>query len=201
MNALLAGLGIYHFYVTLPQISTVTERIAGYEEFTILPTMIIAYNLWALPVGLQIKEPPEMIVHHMAVLIVACLPAFFTNGFRYHTPFFFGLIEASSVPLVVMNSFRENPDLDAQYPTLSLLTGLSFALSFLLTRVVMWLPQSVDFVRLAAMMLYTSPSVGARAMFGASILLNLFLTALQLFWARKIVRGMVEAVMPSQKAR
>ncbi len=197
MNGLLAGIGIYHFYVTLPNMSTPTERIEGYEELLILPCIIIAYNLWALPTGLLIGEPTEMIIHHIAVLIVGSLAAFFTNGFRYHTPFFFGLIETSSVPLVIMNLFRENPDLDAKHPVASLATALCFAISFLVTRVFMWLPQAADFIRLSGMLAYTASTIGGRMMLGSSVVVCLFLTLLQLFWASKIVKGMINAVSPS----
>ena len=198
MNALLAGIGIYHFCVTLPEITTSTERIEGYEDLSILPSIVIAYNLWALPMGLVIGEPTEMIIHHIAVLIVGCLAAFFTNGFRYHAPFFFGLIETSSVPLVIMNLFRENPDLDAKYPLASLATALCFAISFLATRVVMWLPQAADFLRLAGMLAYTASTASARVMLGASMVVCIFLTVLQLFWAFKIVQGLINAASPSK---
>ena len=198
MNALLAVIGIYHFCVTLPETSIPTERIEGYEDLSVLPAIAIAYNLWALPMGLVIGEPTEMIIHHIAVLIVGCLAAFFTNGFRYHAPFFFGLIETSSVPLVLMNLFRENPDLDAKYPLTSLATALCFAISFLATRVVMWLPQAADFLRLSGMLAYTASTVSARVMLGASMVVCIFLTVLQLFWAFKIVQGMINAASPSK---
>ena len=199
MNALLAVIGIYHFCNTLPETSTPTERIEGYEDLSVLPAIVIAYNLWALPMGLVIGEPTEMIIHHIAVLIVGCLAAFFTNGFRYHAPFFFGLIETSSVPLVLMNLFRENPDLDAKYPLASLATALCFAISFLATRVVMWLPQAADFLRLSGMLAYTASTVSARVMLGASMVVCIFLTVLQLFWAFKIVQGLINAASPSSK--
>jgi len=201
MNGLLAGLGTYHFYFTLPNTTAASERIAGYEELGMLSAIIIAYNLWALPVGLAIKEPSEMIFHHVAVLLVASLPAFFTNGFRYFTPFFFGLIEISSVPLVMMNAFRENPHLDREYPITSLIAGGSFAVSFIVTRVIMWMPQSYDFCRLAFLLCYTSESFGGRAILGAGILANFFLTALQLFWARKIINGVMDVLLLSKKVK
>lgn len=199
VNGLLAGMGIYHFYFTLPNTATASERIAGYEELGMLSAIIVAYNLWALPVGLVLQERTEMILHHIAVLIVASLPAFFTNGFRYFTPFFFGLIETSSVPLVLMNAFRQNPELDREYPITSLITGGSFAVSFIVTRVIMWMPQSFDFVRLAALLCYTSDSFGGRAILGAGILTNVFLTALQLFWARKIISGVMNVLLLSKR--
>lgn len=201
MNGLLAGIGIYHFHVTLPNMSTPTERIEGHEELLILPCIIIAYNLWALPTGLLISEPTEMIIHHIAVLIVGSLAAFFTNGFRYHAPFFFGLIETSSVPLVLMNLFRENPDLDAKHPVASLATALCFAISFLVTRVFMWLPQAADFIRLSGMLAYTASTIGGRTMLGSSVVVCLFLTLLQLFWAAKIVKGIINAVSPSSNEK
>ena len=203
MNAILAVVGIYHMrsvgvVISLPDMTSPTERIEGHDELTILPSLVVAYNLWALPTGLMIAEPIEMIIHHIAVLVVGCLAAFFTNGFRYHAPFFFGLIETSSVPLVIMNLFRENPDLDAKHPVASLATALCFALSFLATRVVMWLPQAADFLRLAGMLAYTASTVGRRAILGASMAVCLFLTLLQLFWAFKIVQGLYNAVSPSK---
>ena len=189
VNFLLGAIGTYHFYFTLPSHTTITERIEGREDMAILANLQIAYQLWAIPMGLLfVGEPVEMLYHHIGAMVVALLSAFFTNGFRYHNPFFFGLIESSSVPLVFMNILKENPNLSKRYPTTNIVVSLSFCILFLVTRVFMWLPQAVDFIRLAGLMCYTCSGSVCLIGFGSSIVSCLILTTLQLFWANKIVR-------------
>jgi len=197
MNGLLGVTGIYHF-LRLPEETTIAERITGFEELSILAYLQIAYQLWAIPMGVFfVPEPKEMLYHHIGVMVVGSLSAFFTNGFRYHDPFFFGLIESSSVPLVVMNMLRDSPKTATKHPVANALVGLSFALSFIVTRVFMWMPQAFDFIRLAAMMSYTCAGYLGKIGLVFSIVACFFLTALQLFWAGKIIRGVLAVVVAS----
>lgn len=192
MNGLLGVSGMYYFFVVLPEKSTLSERITGFEELSIFAYLQIAYQLWAIPMGLVfVPEPKEMLFHHIGVMVVGSLSAFFTNGFRYHDPFFFGLIESSSVPLVIMNMFKDTPETAAKFPLSNALVSLSFALSFIAARVFMWMPQAFDFIRLAAMMSYTCAGYLGKIGLIFSIIVCFFLTALQLYWAGKIVRGMM----------
>jgi len=192
MNGLLGSIGLYDFFFVLPESRSVTERIEGFEELALLAYLQIAYQLWAIPMSLFfVSEPKEMIYHHLGVMVVGSLSAFFTNGFRYHNPFFFGLIESSSVPLVIMNIFKDSHELANRFPVLNAFVSLSFCLIFVVTRVIMWIPQASDFMKLAAMMAYTCDGYIGKVGPICSILVCLFLTALQLYWAGRIVRGLL----------
>ena len=195
VNFLLGTLGTYHFFFTLPYHTITTERIEGHEDMAILAKLQMAYQLWAIPMGLFfVDEPAEMLYHHVGVMVVGSLSAFFTNGFRYHDPFFFGLIESSSVPLVIMTVLKENPNVATRYPTANIVVSLSFCVLFLVTRVFMWLPQAYDFIRLAGLMCYTCSGFVCRVGFGSAITTCVFLTALQLVWAGKIMKGILDFV-------
>jgi hypothetical protein len=46
-----------------------------------------------------------MLMHHVTVIVVASMTLLMTNGFRYWIPYFFGIMEISSIPLAIMNTF------------------------------------------------------------------------------------------------
>ena len=131
-----------------------------------------------------------MIIHHLAVICVGSVTAFISCGFRYYTPFFYGMIEISSVPLSVMNAFKNNPEWIKAYPGVYSKVRLVFGITFLIVRVVLWTPIYWNFFSLASMHLYSSHVVSAQIILSLFILASLVLTMLQYFWASKIILAM-----------
>ena len=140
-----------------------------------------------------------MLFHHVAVICVASVSAFVTQGFRYYTPYFYGLIEISSVPLSVVNSFKHNKHWIKAYPEAYTAVRMVFALSFLLVRVVLWTPIYWSFFALATMLLYSSESTLTKVILTLFNSSSLVLTMLQYYWATKIISAMVKATRPSKK--
>lgn len=209
VNLFLGLYGIYHYYASVPQMHLVpiTERIRGFPEFAIFGALQTGYNLWSLPIGFVMKEPMAMVGHHIAVLCVGSLSCFSVHGFRYHAPFFFGVIEISSVPLSIMNFCKDNKDMKLKigknskgdFP-LEKLGGIIrpiFAITFLLVRVILWSPQILDVLRISGLLGYTCPSGDyvCRTALGSFWLSALFLTLLQFFWGSLVVKGILNAVM------
>ena len=197
VNLGLGLLGIFHYNytVTKPSVTPTSQRVEGWEDITVFAELQIAYQLWAIPVGiLLVNEHGAMLFHHVCVIVVGSMSAFFTNGFRYFTPFFYGLIEISSVPLAVMNAFKGNPELSQRYPMANQLIRLVFAVSFLTVRFFMWMPNIVRYLHIAAMLGFTCRSTKCAVGCALSWWSAIGLTCLQLLWSYKIVQGIVGAL-------
>jgi len=192
-NLTLSMAGVYFECWRQTKDPTPEQATQGHEEFLFMSTFQIGYQLWAIPVGLfQVNESPAMLAHHVTVVAVGSMSAFFRNGFRYWTPFFYGIIEISSIPLSIMNFFKDNPKLIEKYP--SVYSGLRavFSLSFLLVRLVMFVPRHVTYLTHHYLLQSTHPLVPYRIFMGVTWLSSLFLLLLQLYWSTLIVKGIVK---------
>lgn len=185
VNLSLGLLGIYYELFSGSQVDhSIANKIMGHPELRYFAIIQIGYQLWGLPIGIFcVNETSSMIVHHVAVICVASTSTFLTCGFRYFTPFFYGVIEISSVPLSVMNSFKNNPDWITRYPNLYGKVRLVFGLTFLAVRVVFWTPFYWDVIVLA-MMLWRSSVGSTKVILGVFNASSMVLTLLQYFWAR-----------------
>lgn len=145
VNLLLGSLGIYYELLSNSHTDhSILNKIIGYSEIRYFAIIQIGYQLWALPIGiLFVGEQTSMIIHHVAVIAVASVSCFLTCGFRYFNPYFYGFIEISSVPLSVMNAFKNNREWIKKYPGLYSKVRLVFGLTFLLVRVIIWTPVSI----------------------------------------------------------
>jgi len=189
-NTTLAIVGLSYFIQAPPIWDTnVEERVTGFQSCYLLASMQMGYQLWALPVGyFTVNETKLMLVHHVSAIFVSLLSGVFTNGFRYHSPFFFGVYELSSVPLSVMNFFKHNREYANKYPLVNTYSRLSFAVSFMFIRVIMMIPRKLDFLYL--LYLWTSTTTWMHWIFLSYCgLATLFLMLIQLYWGSLIVRG------------
>ena len=198
VNLFLGISGIYLYNFTLPAMDAliITNRITGFENYTHLAFVQIGYNLWALPVGyFLVNESKLMLGHHVATMFICITSAFTDFGFGYHVPFFFGLIEISSVPLAIMNYCKKNQEWAQEYiPSMKEIIRPIFAATFLTTRVFMWTPNMTDVIRSCILLLSTTPSTLAAAVLTIFTLSALFLSALQLYWGILISKGIIKAL-------
>lgn len=192
VNLVLGCLGIY-FHMNLPWNASTMDKIVGYEHVKLFPVGQIGYQLWALPIGIIfIGETKQMIIHHVAVICVCWTSAFLRCGFRYYNPYFYGLIEISSVPLSIMNAFKDNKHWIKLYPEMYSTVRLVFGCLFLLVRVVLWTPFYWNFFALASMLLYSSEVIATKIILSTFLIASLVLTLLQYFWASKIISALVK---------
>ena len=198
VNAILGIYGLYIFHSSVPPLHTVPihERISGFDEYALFGALQVGYNLWALPIGyFFMNETQAMMAHHLAVLCVGSISSFATNGFRYHAPFFFGVIEISSVPLAIMNFCKDQEEITKAYcPKLPLVVRPVFAVVFLMVRVVLWTPLIGDVLRLAGLLGMTCETGVCMVGIGSFALSAVFLTLLQFYWALLIVKGIRNAL-------
>ena len=193
VNLILGCVGIYYQLFKVKWDETIMDRIVGHEHMTFFSCGQVGYQLWALPIGIFfVGEQKSMIIHHVAVICVGSVTAFISCGFRYFTPFFYGMIEISSVPLSVMNFFKNNPEWIKEYPGVFSKVRLLFGITFLLVRVVLWHPIYWNFFFLCSYLLYSSDIISTQIILSLFILASLVLTFLQYFWASKIIVALIK---------
>jgi hypothetical protein len=171
---------------------TLLSRMTSHSENAIFGSLQMGYTLWSLPMGIiMVTESPAMILHHVSTLVTAYLTALFIPGFRYYSPFFFGVIELSSVPLAIMNYLKDHYEWTIQNaPTTYRVVRLVFALSFLWLRIILWVPQIYIILKALGMFAWTSPD---RTTF---LIVMLFwftifiLTGLQWFWGWIVIKSL-----------
>ena len=190
------GLGLFGLYYEFtlwssPREISTQETVQGFNHLVYFSAWQLGYQLWAIPLGMfYVNEALPMLAHHFTVVVVSCMSGFLVNGFRFWTPFFYGLIELSSVPLAVMNTFKENPHLIGQYPSLYSTIRLVFAITFLYVRIVLFVPRKYMFLR-DHMLLFTASDILPYKIFMSAVWISAFLLLLlQLFWATLIVKGL-----------
>ena len=139
-----------------------------------------------------------MTLHHVMVCLIGFLSSFTSYGWRYYAPFFFGVIETSSVPLSLLNAFKVRSDWVEAMPVLHLLRQVSFSLTFIGARVFLWISNMFLFLKDTRNVIASSDeSIGntTRVMtLIAGDVPGVFLTALQLFWTWKILTTVAEIV-------
>lgn len=194
INGFLGLMGCYFEYVLLPKNPTMEQKVQGNEDYYVFGAVQIGYQLWSLFVGtIFVDERVEMIFHHMAVITVAGMSVFFNNGFRYWTPYFFGIFELSSVPLGLMNSFKDNKAWMEAYPKVYGNLRITFAATFLTIRLLMLVPRLV-YLRDCFMIPYLmdQEDFGYRMYLFMVWASSCFLFLLQLYWGYLIISGIVK---------
>lgn len=204
-NVAVGCVGIYLEYWVLPTLdldknSTVDYIIGHEKELYLVSAMQLGYQLYAIPVGVfYVNESTEMIMHHFAVVISSLMSGFLCIGFRYYTPFFYGVMELSSLPLSAMNTFKDNPDWIKKYPTTYASIRGVFALSFLAIRNVMCASRYPWFLRDNFVVVYTKEWGIYKGFMCLQCSLAFFLAFLQLFWGSLILQGILKLFIPGKK--
>jgi len=197
--------GIYQEYWILPTLPCFGQdsilKIAGNaSELYHVSAMQLGYQLWALPVGIwHVAESKEMLMHHIAVVVVTSCSGFLNLGFRYYTPYFYGIMELSSLPLTMMNVFKDNKEWIEKYPKVYLIIRGTFSVSFLFIRVYMCAFRWPIFLRDNFLVFWTSDMGLVKLYFLIQWSLASFLAYLQLFWAVLVVKGMLKVLLPNKK--
>lgn len=193
-NLVLAGAGLYYEFVEPLEdggsSKTVEYTVRNHQPLVFFSCFQIGYQLWAIPIGISVKESLPMLLHHVTVVIICAMSGFMVNGFRYYTPFFYGTIEVSSLPLAVMNAFKDHPEYIKQYPTAYRYTRYLFAALFLYVRLVLFVPRQLPYLR-DLWLLYSTSGIPEYQLFMTFVWLSsVFLLALQCYWSALILKGL-----------
>ena len=206
-NLCIGTIGVYLEYWVLPTLSsfhgTSLDRITyNHEELYLVSAMQLGYNFWAIPVGLfYVGEDTQMLMHHLAVVISTSFSGFMTAGFRYYTPFFYGIMELSSLPLSLMNAFKDNPEWIKNYPGAYLCVRVAFAVCFLFIRVYMCAYRWPPFLRDNFILMYTAEWGVWKLYLVVQWSLAAFLASLQLYWASLILLGFYKMIAGNKPGR
>ena len=190
INFIMSTMGIYSWIMMNSNDTTDNEKISGFVNMAVFGSAQIAYQLWSIPVGLSFGEKPIMLVHHFATLASASIVTFVEQGYRFHAVYFYGVMELSSLPLCIMNTFKENRELIEKYPLKYSLSRNSFAASFMLVRVLGLIPVWFEFASLLWNANMDSSGLSLltfRVMFYSSS----FLMLLQIYWAYLILKALL----------
>lgn len=202
VNISLCAIGAYHYVQLPPDPYPFEDLMMGRLSLVAMAGYQIGYNLWALPFGIfLVDETPAMLFHHVAVIFVAGMPGFFTIGIRYYAPLFFGVIEGSSVPLALMNAFKERKSWRENYPGLYKAIRYVFAITFLYLRWYLYFQHKFNYLRLEAFCVLTAKSWLISAYFTAVFVSAAFIALLQVYWGLLIVKGLVKSLMPSKRTK
>lgn len=175
--------------------ATYVERLYGAHDASwSLCRFMIGFQIYdLLATGLEPSlRKAEHLAHHSATLLTA-LAAGSAGGpyFGYYGSFFFGFTEISSVPLFLVDLFRQLPNLaeGALGAALNEASRTGFAVAFLPIRCVWfpWVMVSKFWPDMYAAWSNADVRMAGLA-FGWMAFSSAFLTFLQLFWGYKIIR-------------
>jgi len=169
--------------------TTPLSRAQGHVALGAFDSTQAGYSFWSIITDpdlskLRIDKLDEgtlMLIHHGLIVVMGLLCSTNTLGFRVYAPFFSGISELSSIPLVIMKSLARGRKKGY------VVSRLAFAISFLSVRVVAWVVFMRLYLRdlLQLLASLSSPIRMGSAMMipvGATIPL-LVLTLLQMNWA------------------
>eukprot|EP00933_Yihiella_yeosuensis_P004957 TRINITY_DN109376_c0_g1_i1.p1 TRINITY_DN109376_c0_g1~~TRINITY_DN109376_c0_g1_i1.p1 ORF type:complete len:270 (-),score=40.48 TRINITY_DN109376_c0_g1_i1:190-999(-) len=209
-----AFFGSYLWIFILPSFTTLTlegrvfsERpqeqclALGVLAYTVADLVALGFIRFVL--GRHPAEFAAMLAHHFFTGAL-CLHALYSGFMLYYGIFYIGMAELSSIPLTAMNLLRTAEEgwssgvrgSPLQMPGLNNILRGSFAIAFLAVRVVYWIYVNLYFWKDMAQ-LFSRPEERRHVSMAALLfwfLGNGFLTLLQLFWARKVLKGILRAV-------
>jgi hypothetical protein len=156
---------------------------AGYSIWSIVTDQRNAYFR-----GNKLDEGTLMLLHHCIIVLVGMLLATCNLGFRVYAPFFCGVAELSSVPLVIMKGLAKGRRKGYHA------SRVAFAATFFSVRIVAWLVflrlYLIDLVNVISLS-GTEMGIAVLVPWGATIPL-LMITLLQLHWGLVIVKDVVK---------
>lgn len=192
LMACLVWQGMAEWFLGTSEATTPQDRLLQGSFFS---EIVIGIMLWDIPVTTltpQLRNLP-MTIHHVAMVVTAALSlGVWSDGaplFGYYAPFFFGVTEVSTLPLIVM-------DLSKSYGLPSPeWAGPLFAFLFLTVRAVYFPYVSItsvlpDIHKVAAKGIY-------RKALYVMTLLNMLFTILQLYWGTLVVQEIITAIVTS----
>ena len=212
--------GLLHFDVRGIHSSTLTalDRVIAPSEHDHFSEFMFAMMVfWDVPAALMTPalRQSQMILHHIGMIILtAFCMGICSNGvklFGYYTPFYFGFIEISSVPLTVVdlfhprhkawNAYLTSEDRPQWLMILNKRCRLVFAILFLLIRILAFPYVSVigimtDVVHLTSLPLDQRQGVPNFPLVVMAVL-DVFFSSLQLYWGSLILPQLWKAFLGS----
>lgn len=209
----LGVLGVNGWFLKADSLVTVTDRcLSEYTPGIQVTRLVLGMMIfWDIPVGLltpQLQDP-LMLVHHIGMLLTAGISeGLLSNGHPVavlYTTFYFGVIELSSIPLVIVDLFHpKNKEWHAFHEKNKFLQSITeiarvlFALMFVILRCIYFpyvgarhaIP---DFYRAATSSESERNGVPAAPFYMLIPIIVLF-GMLQLFWGSKVLTQVLKVL-------
>ena len=165
-----------------------------------LSAIQLGWQLWALPIGIyHVSESTSILLHHIAVIQTTFMTSCLYVGYRYYVPYFYGVIELSSIPLILMNLFKQRPKWKQQYTKLYLYIRIVFAILFIPLRIIYFTPRHLDLVRIKYWNLISHPILWLQIFYGSVFIGGCLLLVLQYYWAILILKGFILVLLKQQE--
>lgn len=204
--AYLTAQGLQLWLYETPATTTATDRMLGNNAHGHLSEFVLGMMaFWDIPTSLLTRElrNPAMLLHHVVMFFTAATALGFLSKGRplmaYYAPFYFGAIELSSLPLLVVDLFHpKHKDWQAWLtaPTapkwlsgVNEVARVAFAVLFLLVRVC-WFP----YVSVLGVLRDVTQVNGGSAMPGLYFMAacNVFFSALQIYWGSLVIAQIIK---------
>merc|ERR1712060_1006135 len=198
VNVFFSAFGIY-YYSILPPRSEMKDVVFGCNDQVLFANSMFGYQIWSFLMEIFImRKINGMLLHHFFAGCTSLITIICSIGFRFDGHFYFGLVELSSVPLAFVNIMKNNPSLMEKHAKLYFYLRLSFAVSFLILRIFMFIPRMANFQRLTYFLSGQCPSFYCFFPLMVFRLCGIVLVFLQCVWGIKIVRGIFKAFLPKR---
>jgi len=198
---LLCYYGLQRMDLVFQRPATLHERMYGFDDSAEQICLIQqSLQIFVTSIAVMTRDPAllklELLGHHLVTfaLMGLCLHPFAHS----YVGIFFGLTELSTIPLNVLDTFKQFKELRQTYPLCDVLSKVSFTLSFLVLRVGLTVPVSYAFQR-DLLELLTSGAAHSRPAVIFTSIANLFVVGLQLFWATLIFKGLRKMLAGGKK--
>jgi hypothetical protein len=174
-----------------------SKMYGGYQPVQVLSITYFAHQIWDLVACLVTEDLRKlpMLAHHGLSAWLACLgltcgksDTAYGGFVFYYAPFFLGVSEVSSIPLLAMDILKKNKDLGKQYKHVFQGCQKAFAALFIIIRLAYWPYVSYDFW---IDMSQCDAVVWLKAVWYAA---NIALTMLQFAWGYRVVQAIVQHV-------
>ena len=212
------GLEVMGATTATTAVERVTTPMHGYFSEFVLGMMFF----WDIPTGLctpALRELP-MILHHVGMFMTAAISmGILSNGvpiFGYYAPFYFGIIEISSIPLIVVdiyhpkhkpwNQYLNSNERSRWVMKMNDIARPLFALLFMLIRMIAFPYVSVmgvlrDVLHVTSLPLDQRNNVPDLPLYILAFL-NVSFSGLQLYWGTLLIRQIAKLFQgPTEKEK
>jgi TLC domain len=180
----------------------VQGRMLDYNDHFHLSEFVLGMMaFWDLPTSILTRElrQPAMLLHHIFMFWTAAVSMGFISEERplmgYYAPFYFGAIELSSLPLLIVDIFHPkhrdwhawltHSDSPKWLAKVNEVSRATFAVLFLLVRVI-WFP----YVSFFGVLRDVTQVQDGSAMLGLYLMasFNVFFSGLQMYWGTLVIK-------------
>ncbi len=171
--------------------ATVYSHSSIHEKFLIYPMIVYQFYQAILFFACPLPEfgSYSMLLHHVVTFLVGVFGIIPQPYLQSYSLFFFGIAELSTIPLQVVDIFKnfKHTQWATEFQDVKVFFQFLFALLFLIIRCIIWPSVSFVFWR-DALMLLSKGKAHNTLIVVFSLCANVFLTSLQIYWGALICK-------------